>query len=71
MQVFAYITSALTGTERKLTLKATNQGAAFAFDDTGATERGTYTEAVNKFEALDLLRKIYADSKWNLRFELV
>lgn len=71
MQVFAFVTSTTSNTERKLTLKPVHRGFAFAFDDTGTVEHGTYTEAANKFEALDVLRKIYADSAWRLRFELV
>ena len=71
MQVFAYVKSPVINVERKLVLKSENQGAAFSFEDTGHVLRGTYTEASNKFEALDLLRKIYSDKQFQLRFELV
>lgn len=74
MQVFAYITSAITNTERRLTLANRHGGALFVFDDTGTDVIGTFVEPEdcgNKFAALDSLRRIYADPAWKLRFELV
>jgi hypothetical protein len=71
MKVFAFITSSLSGSERKLILSPVNLGVAFIFDDTGTIELGTYVETPNKFEALDKMRSIYKEGAWKLRFELL
>jgi hypothetical protein len=71
MQVFAYITSAITGVEMKLELAPFALGVAFAFVDSGIPVQGTYIQHGNKFAALDAMRHIYGDPGFRLRFELV
>jgi hypothetical protein len=67
-QVFAYYTSAISGAENPYELVPVHRGHAFKNLQTGNIEQGTYTEAANRFEALDLFRRVFIEM--HPRFEL-
>lgn len=69
MKVFAFYTSVITGSE--IAFELTNHGKGFVFQhcETFKPEMGTYTEANNKFEALDKFKKIFGE--FHPRFELI
>lgn len=73
MKVFAYYTSVISGAEIQfeLVLDASPSVDGFVFQNTQSLkyEQGTYTEANNKFEALEKFKRIYAEM--SPRFELI
>jgi hypothetical protein len=69
MKVFAYYNSAISGNEIEFELTRLGKGFVFQNCETFKPEMGTYTEARNKFEALDKFKHIFGNL--GARFELV
>lgn len=69
MQVFAFYVSPLSGAEIKFELVAMGSGFVFKNVETGKLETGTFTDKANKFESLDMFRRIFKEM--SPRFELV
>ena len=69
MQVFAAFTSAISNAEVRFELVAHGNGFALRNVETGTVELGTFTDKTNKFESLELFRRIYRE--FSPSFELV
>lgn len=61
MQVFASYVSAISSAEVRFELKPYGVGVAFCNVKTGTFEHGTFTDAANKFAALELFRGIFRE----------
>ena len=63
MKIFASYKSVISGAEIRFELQNIGDGVAFVNVETGKIELGTFCDSENKFESLDLFRKIFGEMK--------
>ena len=63
MKIFASYLSVISGAEIRFELQNIGNGVAFVNVETGKIESGTFCDSKNKFESLNLFRKIFGEMK--------